>query len=343
MKKTTDPPAPAQAGNEEFRDLFQGAVRGMVREGLLQMIKDEVQLLCGDSYRPQGGSLYRRAGTEPVRIRTSEGPEFIDKRRVRRRQPDGLEQEVRLKSYAEIKRRKGMFDEVLEAICHGASGRGVGQLLGVSASQVCAGWKARSRELLAEFRERDSAPLAVLALMVDGVFLGRERCVVVALAVDAEGHKHLLDFEEGSSESAAVVMALFAKLKALGIARLSGPLGPDIAVAVQRHTGNPHQAATADKGFGPVGFPTARNHGEQAAARGPGAQGGARPNPRSEGPTGCRSCNGHRRWCEPPSRCLRRATWQCRSASRPDARAADKRPGTRRSFPWPGFSDVPPA
>jgi hypothetical protein len=217
MKKTINQPGPAQAGNEESRDLFQRTVRDMVREGLLQMITDEVSMLCGTSYRPQEGGLYRRAGTEPVRIRTSEGTEFIDKRRVRKMGPDGQEQEVRLNSYAEIKRRKGMFEEVLESICHGASGRGVGKMLGVSASQVCEGWKARSRELLAEFRGRDLSKLDVLAMMVDGVFLGKERCVVVALAITTEGQKHLLDFEEGSSESAEVVMALFAKLKARGL------------------------------------------------------------------------------------------------------------------------------
>ena len=189
----------------------------MVREGLLQLLTDEVNLLCGASYSPQEGGVYRRAGTEPVRIRTTEGAEFIDKRRVRKMGQDGREQEVLLNSYAEIKRRKGMFEEVLESICHGASGSGVGKMLGVSASQVCEGWKARSRELLAEFRGRDLSNLDVLAMMVDGVFPGKERCVVVALAIDAEGHKHLLDFEEGSSESAEVVMALFAKLKARGL------------------------------------------------------------------------------------------------------------------------------
>jgi transposase-like protein len=41
--------------------------------------------------------------------------------------------------------------------------------------------------------------------MVDGVFPGKESCVVVALAIDADGNKHLLDFEEGSSESTEVV------------------------------------------------------------------------------------------------------------------------------------------
>lgn len=47
--------------------------------------------------------------------------------------------------------------------------------------------------------------------MVDGVFPDKESCVVVALATTSEGHKHLFDFEEGSSESAEVMKGLFAR------------------------------------------------------------------------------------------------------------------------------------
>jgi hypothetical protein len=51
--------------------------------------------------------------------------------------PDGSERESRLKSYEEVKSRLGMFDDNLEAICHGASGRGVGKTLDVGQSTVC--------------------------------------------------------------------------------------------------------------------------------------------------------------------------------------------------------------
>jgi transposase-like protein len=163
-----------------------------------------------------GGGIYRRGGTENVTIRTAAGKEVIARRRVREMQADGTEREVRLKTYAEVRRRKGMFDEILEAMCHGASGRGVGKLSGVSAGTVSEAWKERSRELLAEFRGRDLSGIDVLAMMVDGLFLGPERCVVVALAIDVEGHKHLLDFEEGSSESAEVVKGLLARIVARG-------------------------------------------------------------------------------------------------------------------------------
>jgi transposase-like protein len=90
-------------------------------------------------------------------------------------------------------------------------------MLGVSASTVCEGWKVRSKELLDEFRGRDLAGIDVVAMMVDGIFPGKNSCVVVALAIDVEGHKHLLDFEEGSSESTEVVKGLFARLHARGL------------------------------------------------------------------------------------------------------------------------------
>ena len=41
--------------------------------------------------------------------------------------------------------------------------------------------------------------------------------MVVALAIDTDGNKHLLDFEEGSSESTEVVKSLFGRLHARGL------------------------------------------------------------------------------------------------------------------------------
>lgn len=216
MSKQTGMQAAAQAGIEDFNGIFQERLRGIVREGLLAMFEQEVTSLCGETYRPSE-SLHRRAGSDPVTIETTSGKERISKRRVREMLSNGLEREVKLKSYGEVKRRKGMFDEVLESICHGASGSGVGKMLGVSASTVCESWKVRSKELLDEFRGRDLSELDVVALMVDGIFPGKESCVVVALAIDIHGHKHLLDFEEGSSESTEVVKGLLARLHARGL------------------------------------------------------------------------------------------------------------------------------
>lgn len=121
-------------GHRHRRKLVLGILTGfsrngfaaIVREGLLLMFEHEIISLCGETYRPTE-SVHRRAGSEMVTIQTTSGKESISKRKVREMLPSGLEREVKLKSYSEVKRRKGMFDEVLEAICQGASGRGRGQ------------------------------------------------------------------------------------------------------------------------------------------------------------------------------------------------------------------------
>jgi transposase-like protein len=209
--------APVQAGIEDFKGIFQGQVRTLVRQGLLDLIAREVTDLCGEIHRPDAG-IYRRAGTEEVTIRTSSGKEVIAKRRVRALQADGTEREVRLNTYEEIRRSKGIFDEILEGMTHGASSSGVGKMTGTSKGTVAKAWKVRSNELLTAFRTRDLTGIDVLAMYIDGIFLGNERCVVVAMAIDAKGFKHLLDFEEGSSESAEVVDGLLARIAARGLA-----------------------------------------------------------------------------------------------------------------------------
>lgn len=215
MKRNKGIKAPVQAGIEDFKGIFHDRIRAMVRDGILSIIAEEVTDLCGESHRP--GGIYRRAGTEPVTIKTSSGEEPIAKRRVRMTQENGEECEVVLNTYTEVRRRKGMFDEVLEGMCHGASSGGVGKMTGTSKGTVSAAWKARSNELLGEFRARDLTRIDVLAIYVDGIFLGKGRCVVVAMAIDTEGYKHLLDFEEGSSESAEVVNCLLGRITARGL------------------------------------------------------------------------------------------------------------------------------
>ena len=86
-----------------------------------------------------------------VTIRTTAGKECISKRRVREMLPSGLEREVKLKSYSEVKRRKGMFDELLGSIRHGASDTGL-------SSAQCSGDAQRDFFERQPHRERDAQP-----------------------------------------------------------------------------------------------------------------------------------------------------------------------------------------
>lgn len=78
MKRNKGILAPQQAGIEDFKGVFQEQIRTMVRNGLLDLIAQEVTDLCGRSQQPDGG-IYRRAGTELVTVRTISGKETIAK------------------------------------------------------------------------------------------------------------------------------------------------------------------------------------------------------------------------------------------------------------------------
>jgi hypothetical protein len=72
MKRNKGIMAPMQVGIEDFKGVFQDRIRTMVRQGILDIIAQEVTDLCGESHLPSSG-IYSRAGTEPVTITTSSG------------------------------------------------------------------------------------------------------------------------------------------------------------------------------------------------------------------------------------------------------------------------------
>jgi transposase-like protein len=69
-------------------------------------------------------------------------------------------------------------------------------------------WAEKSREQLEMLRSRPLSQADWLAVLIDGVWLTREICVVVAIGIDTTGRKQVLDFELGPSESVTAVTAL---------------------------------------------------------------------------------------------------------------------------------------
>jgi transposase-like protein len=61
-----------------------------------------------------------------------------------------------------------------------------------------------------------------LAVLIDGVWLTRELCVLVAVGIDIEGNKRVLDFEQGVSENVTVVSALVDRLSLRGMKAATG-------------------------------------------------------------------------------------------------------------------------
>ncbi|QDT60715.1 Transposase, Mutator family [Stieleria bergensis] len=71
---------------------------------------------------------------------------------------------------------------------------------GVKRSNVSRLWQEAGSKFVQELRSRGLASTTWCALMLDGIRLSKEQTAVVALGVDDQGRKHVLDFALGSSE-----------------------------------------------------------------------------------------------------------------------------------------------
>jgi hypothetical protein len=87
----------------------------------------------------------------------------------------------------------------------------------LSKSAVSLMWAEKSREQLELLRNRSLSDTDWLAVLIDGVWLTREICVVVAVGIDIGGNKQVLEFEQGPSENITVVTELIKRLAKRGM------------------------------------------------------------------------------------------------------------------------------
>ena len=139
--------------------------------------------------------------------------------RVRRQNDDGSEEEVELKSYQAARQINNVSQDVARLLLEGVSTRGAARLSdnSIGKSTISEQWAERSAEKLVEFRSKALKEDGYLVIMLDGIHLSREQTAIVALGIDAEGHKHMLDFNVGSSETYEVVNDLLKRLRKRGL------------------------------------------------------------------------------------------------------------------------------
>ncbi|MDF3131297.1 transposase, partial [Kiritimatiellaeota bacterium B1221] len=92
----------------------------------------------------------------------------------------------------------------------------------MSKSNISRLWAQRAGELIQEINETELNDFRMLALMLDGFSLTRELHVIVALGIDVEGHKRVLGYAVGSSESYEVSKDLLRSLVRRGLTAATG-------------------------------------------------------------------------------------------------------------------------
>jgi transposase-like protein len=211
-------------------------IAGAAREGLLAMsvatgmavmaamFEAEITGACG----PKGKHDPDRAAT---RHGVGKGSVVLGGRRVpvarpRARTTDG--HEVPLGSYQHFTADDLLSQVVLERMLAGLATRRHtrvaepvseqvdGTARSTSRSAVSRRFVRQTETALAELMTRDLSELDIKVLMLDGEHLA-ERCVVVALAITADGSKVPAGLWDGSTENKTVVKALLADLVSRGL------------------------------------------------------------------------------------------------------------------------------
>ena len=180
------------------------------------ILYSEREELAGPDYQPSHKGLYKWAA-QPGSVYL--GGQKVGVQRPRLRQ----DKEVQLKSYQAMKKPQGFSEQLLGQSLAGLSGRkyrqtlvNAAQAFGVSPSAVSEHLIELTTEKLKEFKERSLHNFVPLATFIDTVHRGG-MAFVVSLGLDIYGHKRVLGFWEGATESAEVAESLLADLEARGL------------------------------------------------------------------------------------------------------------------------------
>jgi len=208
-----------QVSTGEASEIFRDYLRGCVREMICDVMAAEVSELCGPKHAPSGGEVFR-SGSSPGRVIFEGQREDVVRPRVRQHQANGSTTEVPLVSYESACNPEHLQASIVTALMAGVSTRDLKTVQpsapGVSKSNVSRYWQQVGHKFVDQLRDRDLAEFDWAVLMLDGIHLSKDQLAIVAIGITSDGHKHVLDFELGSSESAEVCRGLVRRMMKRG-------------------------------------------------------------------------------------------------------------------------------
>ena len=210
-----------QVSSEEAGAIFRDFLRGSVREMISEVIAAEVEDLCGPKHSPTGGDVFR-SGSSSGRVLVDGQREPVTRPRVRRRAADGSTAEVPLATYQSANNADELHASIITALMSGVSTREIQHVQsgspGVGRSNVSRLWQLAGHKFVDQLRGANLAEKDWAILMLDGIRLSKDQLGIVAIGITSEGHKHVLDFDLGSTENAEVCRDLMRRLARRGFA-----------------------------------------------------------------------------------------------------------------------------
>ena len=183
------------------------------------VIEDEVTRRVGPRHQPDTESNCVRWGQQPGYVVFSGQKVAVERPRVRTREG----QEVALTSYARLqhdgRRQRAVREGIVAGLTSRSYHRAVASVLdgyGIEKSSVSREFVAASVAQLKKLCEKKLHGLDLVALLIDGIHLGKQ-VLVVALGIATSGKKHVLGLWQGATENTAVVKDLLENLVARGL------------------------------------------------------------------------------------------------------------------------------
>jgi putative transposase len=183
------------------------------------VIEDEVTRRVGPRHRPETASNCVRWGQQPGYVVFGGQKVSVTRPRVRTR--EGAE--VELDSYARLQHDGRRQRAVREGIVAGLTSRNYHRAVesvlegyGIEKSSISREFVAASAAQLKKLCEKKLDGLDLVAILIDGIHLGKQ-VLVVALGIENTGKKHVLGLWQGATENTAVVKDLLEDLVARGL------------------------------------------------------------------------------------------------------------------------------
>lgn len=183
------------------------------------VIEDEVTRRVGPRHRPDLESNCVRWGQQPGYVVFSGQKVAVERPRVRTR--EGAE--VQLDSYARLQHDGRRQRAVREGIVAGLTSRNYRRAVqsvldgyGIEKSSISREFVQASAAQLKKLCEKKLDGLDLVAILIDGIHLGKQ-VLVVALGIETTGKKHVLGLWQGATENTAVVKDLLEDLVARGL------------------------------------------------------------------------------------------------------------------------------
>ncbi len=186
------------------------------------ILETEVSELSGARYthdKPHEGR-YSRWGTNTGSVRIGEEkvsiqvPRVIDKKEAKN---------VSLNNYKLLKDLPVPSEELMEKVILGISQRDYERVskdcmesFGLSQSNVSRKFIEASAQALKEFQERDLSEKDIIALLIDGKSLAKQR-IIIALGITIEGEKIALGFIQSTSENGRSIKQFLQSLITRGL------------------------------------------------------------------------------------------------------------------------------